>query len=523
MIIKKVEIAKFRGFKNVGFSLGEYITLIAGQNGTQKSTLLGILTQTFTIPNAGHKFSTESPLTGGTFRSAFQDKFRLSPTLDTAGSHLWTLFFHDNSIHPDIDESGGFTIESIPRNTKTSGTKKGIRFWQKGKRDAGSGYVQIPVIFLSLKRLIPIAEAGIFKKNNISLTDQEKLWFSKHYNKILLGMDSLQEIDYLHSHSKNTLGVTTDYYDWNTNSAGQDNISRILLAFISFQRLKENFKDHYKGGILAIDEIDATLYPGSQIKLIDFLSSHCKKLDVQVVATTHSLHTIDKVYKLKNANGRSPQFGIIYLKKVDREVVVHENPDYNSIVNNLNVSIGKTHKARKFFVHTEDSECAHFAKAILGRKYPNLHFPDITLGCGNLIQLGKKKVESFSHPNSIVILDGDAKKEVNRSKLKNYICLPGDHSPEIILAEFLSGLSDKSPFWEEKRDGYSKQVCFSEFDLNDIKSGRTTAKKWYLQQLDSGAWGARATNLFKYFLKTIPDEKAKFLAEFDFIYKNLKH
>ncbi|PTT29272.1 AAA family ATPase, partial [Aeromonas sp. HMWF017] len=79
MIVDKIKIEKFRGFENVEFSLGENLTLIAGQNGTQKSTLLGILTQTFTIPNANHPFSNERPLSGGSYRSAFQDKFRLSP------------------------------------------------------------------------------------------------------------------------------------------------------------------------------------------------------------------------------------------------------------------------------------------------------------------------------------------------------------------------------------------------------------------------------------------------------------
>ncbi len=36
MIIQKVEIARFRGFQNVGFELGTQLTIIAGQNGTQK-------------------------------------------------------------------------------------------------------------------------------------------------------------------------------------------------------------------------------------------------------------------------------------------------------------------------------------------------------------------------------------------------------------------------------------------------------------------------------------------------------
>lgn len=43
MLIKKIQIEKFRGFKNVEFDLGENITIIAGQNGTQKTTILGLL------------------------------------------------------------------------------------------------------------------------------------------------------------------------------------------------------------------------------------------------------------------------------------------------------------------------------------------------------------------------------------------------------------------------------------------------------------------------------------------------
>ena len=52
MIIKKVHISKFRGFANVEFEMGDQITVIAGQNGTQKTTLLGILSQTFSLNNS---------------------------------------------------------------------------------------------------------------------------------------------------------------------------------------------------------------------------------------------------------------------------------------------------------------------------------------------------------------------------------------------------------------------------------------------------------------------------------------
>lgn len=50
MKIEKVYITKFRGFKEQEFELGSQLTAIAGQNGIQKSTLLGMINQTFSIP-----------------------------------------------------------------------------------------------------------------------------------------------------------------------------------------------------------------------------------------------------------------------------------------------------------------------------------------------------------------------------------------------------------------------------------------------------------------------------------------
>ncbi|WP_140245464.1 AAA family ATPase, partial [Vibrio parahaemolyticus] len=107
--------------------------------------------------------------------------------------------------------------------------------------------------------------------------------------------------------SKNTLGISTEHYDWQSNSAGQDNLGKILLALISFKRLKNSFPDNYQGGILAIDEIDATLYPGSQVQLLNLLGSIAKKENVQIIATTHSLQMLERISELKSTPGRSLQ------------------------------------------------------------------------------------------------------------------------------------------------------------------------------------------------------------------------
>ncbi len=88
----------------------------------------------------------EKPLCGGSYKSAFQEKFKLSESFDKAKEHEWTLYFNN--------EEEPFTIESMLRDKD----KNDIRFWRKGNRKKGSGYIQLPVIYLSLKRLLPIGE-----------------------------------------------------------------------------------------------------------------------------------------------------------------------------------------------------------------------------------------------------------------------------------------------------------------------------------------------------------------------------
>ena len=169
MKITKIHIEKFRGFQNEDFELGSQLTAIAGQNGTQKSTLLGIVTQTFTL-KFDDPMRTEKPLCGGSYISAFKDKFRLSPTFDKPKGHEWTISF-DSGI-------ADFTVESIKRTGDPN-----VRFWKKGARQEGDGYISFPTIFLSLKRLVPAAEESKIITDDSLLTVEELNEFKQlhHY------------------------------------------------------------------------------------------------------------------------------------------------------------------------------------------------------------------------------------------------------------------------------------------------------------------------------------------------------
>ena len=510
MLITRVHIEKFRGFLNQNFEVGSMITAIAGQNGTQKSTLLGMITQTFTLGKDKSPMASEKPLCGGSYRSAFSDKFRLSPKFDLPSTHEWTLSFDDGS---------DYTIESILR----SGTKC-IRFWQKGMRGKGDGYKQYPTIFLSLKRVLPVAESGSVSESLI-LTGKELAEFKKLHDKVLITESNIESASLLKSANKQTIGITTDKYDWNENSVGQDNLSKIILALFSFSRLKENYPKIYTGGILAIDELDATMYPASQKQLIEVLRKYASNLNLQIFFTTHSLSLLENIDDLirvcDQKEATKNQVRLVYLKKQDNNIIINDKATFHDIMLNLQVIQGTEKQPHKVDVYTEDKENIIFSKHLLRGRTSQLNFIDIDFSGANLLTLVSKKVPAFIAPNAIVIVDGDVRKNKQLmkviSKTHNVVVLPTDMSPEQLTATYLHKLSDKDKLWSTITEGYSKQVCFRDYLFEEILKDREKSKSWFRRELPS--WGRSATKVLTPLFRRYKDERKQFLSEFEKVIK----
>lgn len=504
MKITSVDILKFRGFRDVSFQIGSRLTAIAGQNGTQKSTLLGIITQCFTI-SKDNPMVDERPLCGGSYRSAFSEKFRLSPIFDKPKEHEWTIHF---------DSLPDFTIESISRSEKNT-----IRFWKKGSKQRDEGYIQYPVICLSMKRLIPIAESHVKEESTIQFSEAELVEIKRLHNLILLTDSNIQSVPLLSAPEKVSLGINTDQYDWNQNSMGQDNVGKIILALLSFKRLKEKYPNDYQGGILAIDELDATMYPASQVRLLKILEQYASDLDLQILFTTHSLSLLkafDELVNVCNANPkRVSHTSLIYLRKLDNTICPEKNADYASIVRNLMVVADKKKTTNKIVVYTEDKETICFAKALLKRKSQQLEFIDATFSSNMLIELSvKRRVPAFQKPRSLIILDGDVRGNKNLKKAENILLLPGEQSPERLIAKYLHELSDTSSIWNDLGIGYTKQVCFRDYSFELILSNREAAKKWFNANLDY--WGRCAVRVINPMLRdTMNGQREEFINEFD--------
>ena len=531
MIIQRMEIEKFRAFQNTSFALGKRITAIAGRNATQKTTLLGMLGQPFTI-SSNHPMHGCTTIDGYNFRSQFKEKFKISPKYDIIGQHKWTLILNYKVYNP-----GHYTIVSIARKQK--GKPDELRFWNAESRAQGAGYIQIPVYFLSLSRLFPIGESGKTKTITLTLTEEELSYLIDNYRTIL----SIQQIGKnpaigleKGTASKTFAGVSDDTHDILTNSAGEGNITRIILAVLSFKRLREEYGKNYKGGILLIDELDATLYPFAQPKLVEYLWQAAKDYGIQIIFTTHSpivLKAVNK-YQLQERQERGinlPPFAydssIVYLEHIydqeGRRIITAQNISTSSelarILNDisLTISTGKTGVR----IYCEDKRAMSFLQHILTKKTGiNLElymsFVDINLGWTNYVQLVEKKVPEFQ--NNIIVLDGDVltdprceSKSETINSAGNFIFLPLTIEKDIfdLLKNYAAFSRFQDSFSTVSKLTYD--VCFNNWPLETEKYTTDGFKQWYKHI--EGILGNQ-TLLFDFWCAEFPNKVDEFVENF---------
>ncbi|OIO13994.1 MAG: hypothetical protein AUJ81_10445 [Helicobacteraceae bacterium CG1_02_36_14] len=469
MKISKVEIKKFRNLENISFSVGKKLTAIAGQNCTSKTALLGIISHIF---NFDVKYRT---LNNYSFYAKYSEIFRFSyPDYDKAGQHIYKITFENGDT---------VNVASYDRTKNKKPINLRLRV---GKSAKGRGKIKMPVIYLGMKRLFPFAqEPKITKDIKTQLSVEDVDFYKKVHNEVLL-MDEQVETDHIITKNKDFFTPRTQKYDYLGISAGQDNIGQIITAVLSFKRLKEQLKDKYPGGFIFIDEMDASLYPGAQLKLIEFFYKIAGKLNLQVFFTTHSLEILEAVSRrTQNRDGV-----IVYLDNHRGKITPKLNPDINKIRNDLKVfgpeQVGRQ-RAVKVDFYLEDDVAKQFANNILNEGLKKkLNLISARIGEGTLQTVAKNNLPAFK--NSFFILDGDVSIRKSCSKV---LKLPGKEPPELIAFEFLHSLPKDDEFWGDSESGYTRQFCFR--DCQD-SSNHNKVKEWYKNQ--KPFWGKNASKMW---------------------------
>ncbi len=499
MNISEVQIARFRHLSDIKVKIGSRLTAIAGQNGTGKSTILGLIGH---VCKEKTRFRT---FDGKTFETDYSEIFKFSfPEFDKPKEHLYEVSF-TNGISTQVS--------SYARKEKNRTDTLRLRVGQSSRE---GGKIDFPVIFLGLKRLFPLAQEAKVQSTNHSLTKEELDFFIDAHNTILLLYDDINSEE-VKSNNKHFIAAKSISYDAIGNSAGQDNIGQIITAIISFQRLKKQLGDNYKGGVLLIDELDASMFPAAQQKLIEFLFKASASLELQIVFTTHSIEILEILLTSKYRY----QSEVCYLHKADGPIKKTEESKLPEFIADLKAEVLKEKvRETKIEVYLEDKEAEQLLRSLLTPDLKKrIKIVNATFGAEELLRLANKKIPAFRI--SIIVLDGDKTPRVAKPNPRNVIVLPGKNSPEKVIFNFLKDLKEDHPIWTGV-GGYTKQICFK--DLKEVAE-REKMKNWWNIQVKH--WGVNGRKLINYWKLENASEVAKFNQEFkkkleraaSFIYK----
>ena len=526
--LKKLVIEKFRALNNVEVEFGDHITVVCGKNGTSKSSILGIAAQIFSFEKNYSKNEVLSfrQIAGGSFKSQYSEHFRISEKFDVPGSMTVNIELHDGYA----DQAATAKLELMKRGKSP---RPVVRNNSTATGNTSRNFTH-PVIFLSLKRLYPIADRN-YEISDFEYLKEHKQEFIKLTNELLNRSSS---------HATATDGTISsavahgENYDHESVSAGEDNAGQIVMALMSFRKLKDEYPD-YKGGLLLIDEADAGLFPTAQVNLLKILDRECRNLNLQVVMTSHSPVLIE--YAFEQSKHFRKRYKTVYLSNTYGDVKVMQDLSWAQIsadISTKTIAAASGSSLPKVNVYFEDKEAADFFAALISRQ-PIKKFmkpmEEVTLGCGNYINLIKCRVPEFSE-KSIVCLDADQAPNVSGKKFKTVVLLPGTLPPDQLIFEYLFNFPAGHDFWKNEqwfsRDVFTNTAreVLNEFAIHgntvDVKerldsySGSKTPrevfKRFYktadFQRLVSS--GSKSYNPWKHWVESHPVESNEFLERF---------
>lgn len=530
-----VDIENFRSFHNVKFNAGRKITAISGQNGVGKSNLVSLIA-------SGSGLTRKANL-GNNFQPEFYSFFNID-TIENYSQY---------SLYLTYEEPGksGNVVKKLTFKDDTA-TKRGIRIIPRtsnygmniGYKDAenqaktnfgvgGAARIPVPTIYLSISRLYPLGErkdtvtVTPVKKTNKLYQKEADAKFREWYNFVIPG--SIKSDATLSMVEKKTSSRASLYMDMErtptlSQSVGQDNIGNIISALVDVYILSKQ-PDDYTGAIICIDEVEVSLHPDTQLRLLSLFNKLSDELDIQFVVSTHSLTILKELLKKQEKSGRD--FSVIYLKNPSAPMVT-QHRSYELLKADL---LGQTTFDRpKPKIYFEDEVGQHIFQMLVsslnqqcetldngnelrGQGTPmdttllkgkikhfeglrniesNLIQMVMKLGCEELLKIATKDATYFGRV--IFLLDGDArhKDPAQKPKVKDYllsqynacgisdrqhtpnICfLPNYFAPESylyrIIFELTQNENDHAVFWRTL-DQKEETALYTATKIRDIFS-----------------------------------------------------
>lgn len=449
-MIKKLSFIHYRKLKNIEIDFSKGVNIISGTNGTCKTSILHLISNSFQEPTGIKCMKPIRSLNNCTNPKIETltkgDKIYANPAIGTTGI-LYSAEYYD-----------GTNLEFRRKNDKAlEQEKKRFRIIPKYSKGTNEKLPVTPVIYLGLSRLMSSGEIddSDFIKKRDSLPKEYHAEIADLYKELTkqeIDTKSYKTMQYEKIKTRAEFSTTEEGIDSNTISDGQDNIHIILTALVS---LKYYFDETGKESILLIDEADSTLHPDLQLKLLKIFKRFSSNYNIQITFTTHSLDFLEEGIKKE-------EYNVIYLDDDIEKVKVLKDEKldiYNIKTRLYSKSMEDMLRDKYIPVYTEDKEARLFLKLLLDyyadkneefskvRNY--FYLAESYLGCDNLCKLFKDKVCQKQFLNCIGVVDGDTdldENDINNNLLK----LPGKTSVEKLVFDYSNKLYEENieEFWD---------------------------------------------------------------------------
>lgn len=448
----------FRKLGNFKIDFSDRLTLIAGHNGIGKSTILGLVANTFGFTEQGGPQSYfGEPFYANIERIVYLALAEVAEAQkDTASAPVVTASVNGKEVKKRC---------AMTQRTEWKRARVVPRTIEKAEDDTvgQDAKVPLPTIYLGLKRL---ASAGEAHEKEVSSTklemhDDDSEVMVEFVSAVIHGPELNKNVTHqtIKGSRKKTAQPGYKMHDALAVSMGQDSLGSIATSLASFNQLKRNMGDDYPGGLLVIDEMDVGFHPHAIGRLVKSLKTYAKRLDLQIIATTHSPRLIEAVHPDGDGNAKSPD-SVVYLLDTKRPRLAPDQ-SLRAMLSDMAMIPEDENPSRKsrptLAVYFEDDEAAQFCaslipaakKTALSKKYGvRINWVPLGIGGSHLVNLPKKDPIFLDR---ILIVDADTSIPNDASARGNIVKLPNvpgstgvSRSLENTIKKFLRDISEAS-------------------------------------------------------------------------------
>ena len=446
----------FRKLGNFNIQFADRLTLIAGHNGIGKSTILGLVANTFGFTErGGPKSYFGEPFYANIERIVYLALAEVAEAQKNIASAP-VVTASVNGV--EVKKRCSMTHRTVWKRARVV-----PRTIDKSEDDAvgQDAKVPLPTIYLGMKRLASAGEADEKEvaSTKLEMHDDDSALMVDFVSAVILGIELNTDVTHqtIKGSKKKTAQPGYKMHDAFAVSMGQDSLGSIATSLASFNQLKRNMGDDYPGGLLVIDEMDVGFHPHAIGRLVKSLKTYANRLDLQIIATTHSPRLIEAVHPDGDGNAKAPD-RVFYLLDTRRPRLAPDQ-SLRAMLSDMAMSPDDEKPSKQpkptLAVYFEDDEAAQFCaslipaskKTALSKKYGvRINWVPLGIGGSHLVNLPGKDPLFMDR---VLIVDADttvpkvAAARGNTVKLPN---VPGTtgvaRSLENTIKQFLRDISN---------------------------------------------------------------------------------